>query len=82
MSGVISPTNLSLFSTPVTVNSPRATRHPSATQPRWNTQNPSSAPQFIGLDEDYMMTPLISGTTAEGNATLMDDGGYTLRYIL
>ncbi len=74
MSGVISPTNLSLFSAPVAVNSPRSGRHPSAGQPRWNTQNAASAPPFISLEEEYMMTPLIAGTTAEGNATLMDDG--------
>lgn len=77
MSGVISPTNLSLFSSPVTVNSPRSARHSSGTiQPRWNSQNASSAPQpFITLEEDYMMTPLIAGTTAEANgASLMDDG--------
>ncbi|KAK7582150.1 hypothetical protein V9T40_013595 [Parthenolecanium corni] len=79
MSGVISPTNLSLFSSPVTVNSPRSTRHSSGTiQPRWNAQNASSASQpFITLEEDYMMTPLIAGTTAEANgASLMDDERY------
>ncbi|XP_065220450.1 nuclear factor 1 X-type isoform X10 [Planococcus citri] len=77
MSGVISPTNLSLFSTPVTVNSPRASRHPQVVQPpRWTTQNSSSAPQFIGLDEDYMMTPLMPGATAEASGTLMDDERY------
>lgn len=76
MSGVISPTNLSLFSSPVTVNSPRSNRHSTGTiQPRWNTQSAPSAPQpFITLDEDYMMTPLIAGTTAEANGSLMDDG--------
>lgn len=74
MSGVISPTNLSLFSSPVTVNSPRVARHSSGAQTRWNPQNSNSAPPFISLDEDYMMTPLISGTSAEGNASLMDDG--------
>ncbi|XKL65791.1 hypothetical protein PGB90_009211 [Kerria lacca] len=76
MSGVISPTNLSLFSPPVSVNSSRSTRHPSAAQPRWSTQNSASGPPFISLEEDYMMTPLISGTTAEGNPTLMDDERY------
>lgn len=81
MSGVISPTNLSLFSPPVSVNSSRSTRHPSAAQPRWSTQNSASGPPFISLEEDYMMTPLISGTTAEGNPTLMDDGIQNLFFI-
>lgn len=73
MSGVISPTNLSLFSAPVAVNSPRL-RHPGVTQPRWNTQTPTSASPFINLEEDYMMTPLMSSTTSEGGPQLLDDG--------
>ncbi|KDR17984.1 hypothetical protein L798_07165, partial [Zootermopsis nevadensis] len=52
VSGVISPTNLSLFTSPVTT--PRTTPR-STPVPRWN------AP-FISLDEDYnMITPLMSG---------------------
>jgi len=84
MSGVISPTNLSLFSSPVTVNSPRSNRHSTGTiQPRWNTQSAPSAPQpFITLDEDYMMTPLIAGTTAEANGSLMDDGEWLPHPVL
>ncbi|KAK7790619.1 hypothetical protein R5R35_005602 [Gryllus longicercus] len=70
MSGVISPTNLSMFTSPVTT--PRTTPR-STPIPRWNTP-------FISLDEDYnMMTPLISGngSTAEPNTgTLMDDDRY------
>lgn len=68
MSGVISPTNLSMFSSPVTT--PRTTPR-STPIPRWNTP-------FISLDEEYnMMTPLISGNgqNAEPNSgALMDDG--------
>ncbi|XP_071440189.1 nuclear factor 1 X-type isoform X3 [Hetaerina americana] len=69
MSGVISPTNLSLFTSPVTT--PRSTPR-STPIPRWNT-----AP-FISLDEDYnMMTPLISGSNPEGNpGGLIDDERY------
>nr|CAD7392252.1 unnamed protein product [Timema cristinae] len=70
MSGVISPTNLSLFTSPVTT--PRTTPR-STPIPRWNTP-------FISLDEDYnMMTPLISGNgnNPETNAsTLIDDERY------
>ncbi|XP_069694233.1 nuclear factor 1 X-type isoform X6 [Periplaneta americana] len=67
VSGVISPTNLSLFTSPVTT--PRTTPR-STPIPRWN------AP-FISLDEDYnMITPLMSGNgnNPEANAgALMDD---------
>jgi len=68
VSGVISPTNLSLFTSPVTT--PRTTPR-STPIPRWN------AP-FISLDEDYnMITPLMSGNgnNTETNAgALIDDG--------
>ncbi|XP_021922795.1 nuclear factor 1 X-type isoform X8 [Zootermopsis nevadensis] len=70
VSGVISPTNLSLFTSPVTT--PRTTPR-STPVPRWN------AP-FISLDEDYnMITPLMSGNVnnPEPNAgALMDDERY------
>lgn len=81
MSGVISPTNLSLFSSPVTVNSPMrpVSRHPSAgSLPRWtpptSVNNTGPGGPFISLDEDYMMTPLISGNSNETNNALIDDG--------
>jgi hypothetical protein len=68
VSGVISPTNLSLFTSPVTT--PRTTPR-STPIPRWN------AP-FISLDEDYnMITPLMSGNGNNPEAStgaLMDDG--------
>nr|XP_018914767.1 PREDICTED: nuclear factor 1 X-type isoform X3 [Bemisia tabaci] len=78
MSGVISPTNLSLFSTPITVTSPRSNpRHPPPSLPRWNPSAPSGSAPFISLDEDYMMTPLISATSADNSSTgLMDDERY------
>ncbi|KAJ9581190.1 hypothetical protein L9F63_023629, partial [Diploptera punctata] len=67
VSGVISPTNLSLFTSPVTT--PRTTPR-STPIPRWN------AP-FISLDEEYnMITPLMSGNgnnPESSTATLMDD---------
>ncbi|XP_063219947.1 nuclear factor 1 X-type isoform X5 [Bacillus rossius redtenbacheri] len=69
MSGVISPTNLSLFTSPVTT--PRTTPR-STPIPRW------TAP-FISLDEDYNMMPLISsgGSSSEANGTtLIDDERY------
>ncbi|XP_076223302.1 nuclear factor I isoform X1 [Nomia melanderi] len=61
MSGVISPTNLSLFSSPVSVTRPVATqRSVSNVPPRWNT-----AP-FINLEDDYnMIAPIITGTASE-----------------
>lgn len=75
VSGVISPTNLSLFTSPVTT--PRTTPR-STPIPRWN------AP-FISLDEDYnMITPLMSGNgnNPEASAgTLMDDGMYVILLI-
>uniref|UniRef100_A0A1B6GL89 Nuclear factor 1 n=1 Tax=Cuerna arida TaxID=1464854 RepID=A0A1B6GL89_9HEMI len=82
MSGVISPTNLSLFSSPVTVSSaPRTSSRPSL--PRWTPPGPPAPsapppgpPNFISLEEDYMMTPLISGTNPDSNPTLMDDDRY------
>lgn len=66
MSGVISPTNLSLFSSPVSVTRPVATQRPvSNVPPRWNT-----AP-FINLEDDYnMIAPIIAGTTSEPSATI------------
>uniref|UniRef100_A0A1B6BYV1 Nuclear factor 1 n=1 Tax=Clastoptera arizonana TaxID=38151 RepID=A0A1B6BYV1_9HEMI len=84
MSGVISPTNLSLFSSPVTVSSPRASSRHAPSLPRWTPPGPSgpstptSAPSgpFISLDEDYMMTPLISGSNPDSNPALMDDERY------
>lgn len=69
MSGVISPTNLSLFSSPVSVTRPVATqRSVSNVPPRWNT-----AP-FINLEDDYnMIAPIIAGTNSEPSAA-MDEG--------
>lgn len=68
VSGVISPTNLSLFTSPVTT--PRTTPR-STPVPRWNVP-------FISLDEDYnMITPLMSGNGNNPEASagaLMDDG--------
>ncbi|XP_066583597.1 nuclear factor 1 B-type isoform X3 [Prorops nasuta] len=69
MSGVISPTNLSLFSSPVTVTRPVATqRTVSNVPPRWNT-----AP-FINLEDDYnMIAPIIAGTTSEPPSAMDED---------
>lgn len=69
MSGVISPTNLSLFSSPVSVTRPVATqRSVSNVPPRWNT-----AP-FINLEDDYnMIAPIITGTNSEPSAA-MEEG--------
>jgi len=66
MSGVISPTNLSLFSSPVSVTRPVATqRSVTNIPPRWNT-----AP-FINLEDDYnMIAPIITGTSSEPSATI------------
>ncbi|XP_076243890.1 nuclear factor I isoform X5 [Calliopsis andreniformis] len=71
MSGVISPTNLSLFSSPVSVTRPVATqRSVSNVPPRWNT-----AP-FINLEDDYnMIAPIITGTASEPPST-MDEERY------
>ncbi|XP_023722097.1 nuclear factor 1 X-type isoform X8 [Cryptotermes secundus] len=70
VSGVISPTNLSLFTSPVTT--PRTTPR-STPVPRWNVP-------FISLDEDYnMITPLMSGNGNNPEASagaLMDDERY------
>ncbi|XP_022185840.1 nuclear factor 1 C-type isoform X3 [Nilaparvata lugens] len=86
MSGVISPTNLSLFSSPVSVSSPRMSSRPgpppSIPISRWTPPGPSGPPTgptsgaFISLDEDYMMTPLISGTNPDSNNGLIDDERY------
>lgn len=75
MSGVISPTNLSLFSSPVSVTRPVATqRSVSNVPPRWNT-----AP-FINLEDDYnMIAPIITGTASEPPST-MDEGQYQLTH--
>ncbi|XP_026816386.1 nuclear factor 1 X-type isoform X6 [Rhopalosiphum maidis] len=86
VTGVISPTNLSLLSNPGGSPSSssgggngggsRSRGHSQTTLPRWNTQC-SSGPPFITLDEDYMMTPLMSGNGGQGNgATLIDDDRY------
>ncbi|XP_012274773.1 nuclear factor 1 B-type isoform X3 [Orussus abietinus] len=71
MSGVISPTNLSLFSSPVSVTRPVATqRSVPNVPPRWNT-----AP-FINLEDDYnMIAPIIAGTTSEPPSA-MDEERY------
>lgn len=76
MSGVISPTNLSLFSSPVSVTRPVATqRSVSNVQPRWNT-----AP-FINLEDDYnMIAPIITGATSESAA--MDEGKFCILLLL
>ncbi|CAA9995340.1 unnamed protein product [Nesidiocoris tenuis] len=79
MSGVISPTNLSLFSTPITIGSPRTSSR--GALPRWTPPGPAAppppppgpGPPFITLEEDYMMTPLISSSNHE-TAALIDDG--------
>lgn len=88
VSGVISPTNLSLLSNPggspssSSGGNGRPRGHSQTTLPRWNTQCPSGPP-FITLDEDYMMTPLMSGNGGQGNAgTLIDDGKPILYAII
>lgn len=93
VTGVISPTNLSLLSNPGGSPSSssgggngggggRSRGHSQTTLPRWNTQC-SSGPPFITLDEDYMMTPLMSGNGGQVNgATLIDDGKYIYVPIL
>ncbi|BES90693.1 Mesencephalic astrocyte-derived neurotrophic factor homolog [Nesidiocoris tenuis] len=81
MSGVISPTNLSLFSTPITIGSPRTSSR--GALPRWTPPGPAAppppppgpGPPFITLEEDYMMTPLISSSNHE-TAALIDDDRY------
>lgn len=76
MSGVISPTNLSLFPTQITVGSPRTSSR--GALPRWTPPGAGSAPPPPGpgppfiLEEDYMMTPLI--TANHETAALIDDG--------
>lgn len=92
VTGVISPTNLSLLSNPGgspssssgggNGGSGRSRGHSQTTLPRWNTQC-SAGPPFITLDEDYMMTPLMSGNGGQGNGgTLIDDGKYCLNIII
>lgn len=80
VSGVISPTNLSLLSNPgggsptSSSGGGRSRCHSQTTLPRWNAQC-SAGPPFITLDEDYMMTPLMSGNGGQGSASaLIDDG--------
>jgi hypothetical protein len=68
MSGVISPTNLSLFPSSGGGGGGRGSR--STPLPRWNTP-------FINLDEniDYtMVSPLMPGPSEPNTATLIDDG--------
>ncbi|XP_073999769.1 nuclear factor I isoform X2 [Rhodnius prolixus] len=78
MSGVISPTNLSLFPTQITVGSPRTSSR--GALPRWTPPGAGSAPPPPGpgppfiLEEDYMMTPLI--TANHETAALIDDDRY------
>lgn len=72
MSGVISPTNLSLYSTPVTASRPTA-------RSRWN-------PPFL-MEEDFgMITHPVTGNPVEPNSViLMEDGeflNYKIIYIL
>ncbi|XP_015428402.1 PREDICTED: nuclear factor 1 X-type isoform X7 [Dufourea novaeangliae] len=71
MSGVMSPTNLSLFSSPVSVTRPVATQRTVTNVPaRWNT-----AP-FINLEDDYnMIAPIITGTASEPPSA-MDEERY------
>lgn len=66
MSGVISPTNLSMYTPGSTPN--RGTR--CSTIPRWNP------PQLFTLDqEDFMISHPVAGSNAETNTIiLMDDG--------
>ncbi|XP_014274096.1 nuclear factor 1 X-type isoform X9 [Halyomorpha halys] len=76
MSGVMSPTNLSLFPGPLQVNSPRGGTR--SALPRWTPPTAPPAgpgPPFISLEEDYMMTPLITPTNHE-TAALIDDDRY------
>jgi len=74
MSGVISPTNLSLFPTSSAGSSSRNPGSRSTPLPRWNTP-------FINLDEniDYtMVSPLMPGPSEPNTATLIDDGMFSL----
>ncbi|CAG7785226.1 unnamed protein product [Allacma fusca] len=74
MSGVISPTNLSLFP-PSSNSGSRNAGSRSTPLPRWN------AP-FISLDEniDYtMVSPLMPGPTEPNTATLIDDAAVSVR---
>lgn len=84
VTGVISPTNLSLLSSSggggggsspsSSSGGGRSRCHSQTTLPRWNAQCPTGQP-FITLDEDYMMTPLMSGNGGQGNGSaLIDDG--------
>ncbi|XP_034941530.1 nuclear factor 1 B-type-like isoform X4 [Chelonus insularis] len=69
MSGVISPTNLSLFSSPVAVTRPVATQRSVANvPPRWNTAS------FINLEDDYnMIAPIISSTPGEPPSSIDEE---------
>lgn len=65
MTGVISPTNLSLFTGPSVTRPQSAPR--STPIPRWN------AP-FISLDEDYNMMPLMPGANPDQGSLIDTDG--------
>ncbi|CAM1306068.1 NFIB (predicted) [Pycnogonum litorale] len=73
MSGVISPTNLGLFASPVTT--PRTTPR-STPIPRWNTP-------FISLDEnlDYGMMGLIPANADESQGLIGDDRLYPVVHV-
>lgn len=74
MTGVISPTNLSLYSAPITTT-PRTTP-----RSRWN-------PPFL-LEEDFNMiaqhpSPMTNQTPAEANSViLMEEGELTMSEII
>ncbi|KAK6620148.1 hypothetical protein RUM44_006548 [Polyplax serrata] len=68
MTGVISPTNLSLFTGP-TVSRPQSAAPRSTPIPRWNTP-------FISLDEDYNMMPLMPGGNPDQGALIDTDERY------
>lgn len=73
MTGVISPTNLSLFAGPPVTRPQSAPR--STPIPRWN------AP-FISLDEDYNMMPLMTGTNSDQSALIDADGKFDFLIVL
>lgn len=66
MTGVISPTNLSLFTGPPVSRAQTAPR--STPIPRWN------AGPFISLEEDYNILPLMQGSNPD-QAPLIDNVG-------
>lgn len=67
MSGVISPTNLSLYSSSIT-SVPRS----SSRGPRWNTMNSS----FMMEDDFHMITHPVANNTENQSVLLMDEGLY------